>query len=131
MDLDEVHIDKQEAGEPRAVVLGVSTVLRLQHRLCLPGYHHPSSPDGLRLQTLLQHLPAAQYDGTFSGMQDLTPKLVIYDPINPVNNVGRTTYRISTLKNLFRVIYIRLKGDSLKIGDILHPDFLDVIQEAH
>ena len=38
-------------------------------------------------------------------IQDLTPKLIIYDPLNPVNNVGRATYRILALKvflNRFR-----------------------------
>ena len=30
--------------------------------------------------------------------QDLNPKLIIYDPLNPVNNVGRTTYRIAAIK---------------------------------
>lgn len=63
-------------------------------------------------------------------LKDLTPKLVIYDPMNPVNNVGRTTYRISNIKTLFKVIYLRLKIDSLKIADILKPEFLDLIQET-
>ncbi len=32
---------------------------------------------------------------------DLTPKLIIYDPLNPVNNVGRATYRIVQLKVIY------------------------------
>ena len=35
---------------------------------------------------------------TIFPIQDLTPKLIIYDPLNPVNNVGRATYRVLTLK---------------------------------
>ena len=50
---------------------------------------------------------------------DLTPKLVIYDPINPVNNVGRTTYRISSIKNLFKVIYLRLKYQNMRVEQLL------------
>ncbi len=52
-------------------------------------------------------------------LKDLTPKLVIYDPINPVNNVGRTTYRISSIKNLFKVIYLRLKYQNMRVEQLL------------
>jgi hypothetical protein len=44
------------------------------------------------------HLSTALYYGKLTLIQDLNPKLIIYDPLNPVNNVGRTTYRIAALK---------------------------------
>lgn len=50
--------------------------------------------------------------------------------MNPVNNVGRTTYRISNIKALFEVIYLRLKAGNLRIADILKPEFMDLIHEA-
>jgi len=47
---------------------------------------------------------------------------VIYDPLDPVNNVGRSTYRIESLKNMLKVTYIRLKLENLRIIDILSPE---------
>jgi hypothetical protein len=44
------------------------------------------------------NISAAILLGNSILIQDLSPKLIIYDPLNPVNNVGRATYRIVSLK---------------------------------
>ena len=88
-----VNLDIKDSRKYRKALSIIFTILRLSNRLCLPSHYH-TSPCTWGLQTLLQHLSATEYNGIQVLTQDLTPKLVIYDPLNPVNNVCRTTYRI-------------------------------------
>jgi hypothetical protein len=72
-------------------------------------------------QAIIIHPPGFNERPAFSIYQlpyslDLTPKLIIYDPLNPVNNVGRATYRIVQLKvtfslkkKLFKIWYVKLR----------------------
>jgi hypothetical protein len=39
-------------------------------------------------------------------MQDLQPKLVIIDPLNDANNVGRATHKIKQIQMAFEIAYI-------------------------
>jgi hypothetical protein len=57
-------------------------------------------------QAIIIHPPGFNEKPAFSIYQlpyslDLNAKLIIYDPLNPVNNVGRGTYRIVQLKVSF------------------------------
>jgi len=64
-------------------------------------------------QAIIIHPPGFNERPAFSIYQlpyslDLTPKLIIYDPLNPVNNVGRATYRIVQLKVKIKIINLEI-----------------------
>lgn len=71
-------------------------VLWISIGLCMSSYHYSST--WLFRKTCIFNISASVLFSKCILNQDLSPKLIIYDPLNPVNNVGRATYRIVSLK---------------------------------
>lgn len=82
--------------KPRGANSVVFFVLWLSTGLRLSSCNNSSS--WFFIKASIFNISAAILLGNSILIQDLSPKLIIYDPLNPVNNVGRATYRIVSLK---------------------------------